>query len=115
MKLREVNDAKRRETESVCEHQTNQRENSAGESREQRCGEHLRWSEPTRRGGEQLDIARAEHAKRVEGNPEGEPEHAAAEAARDEVRVFVIFWDEYHIGRFAEAIKGRRALSSFVS
>ena len=40
------------------------------------------------------------------------PEHAAAEAARDEVRVFVIFWDEYHIGRFAEAIKGRKALTS---
>ncbi len=43
------------------------------------------------------------------------PEHAAAEAARDEVRVFVIFWDEYHIDRFAEAIKGRKALSEFVS
>ena len=43
------------------------------------------------------------------------PEHAMAEAARDEVRVFVIFWDEYHIGRFAEAIKGRRALTAFVS
>jgi VWFA-related protein len=43
------------------------------------------------------------------------PEHAAAEAARDEVRVFVIFWDEYHIGRFAEAIKARRALATFVS
>ena len=43
------------------------------------------------------------------------PEHAAAEAARDEVRVFVIFWDEYHINRFAEAIKGRRALTTFVS
>ena len=42
-------------------------------------------------------------------------EHAAAEAARDDVRVFVIFWDEYHIGRFAEAIKGRKALSEFVS
>ncbi|MCU1382233.1 MAG: hypothetical protein JWL71_930, partial [Acidobacteria bacterium] len=43
------------------------------------------------------------------------PEHAAAEAARDDVRVFVIFWDEYHIGRFAEAIKGRRALTTFVT
>lgn len=43
------------------------------------------------------------------------PEHAAAEAARDDVRVFVIFWDEYHIGRFAEAIKGRKALADFVS
>jgi VWFA-related protein len=42
-------------------------------------------------------------------------EHAAAEAARDDVRVFVIFWDEYHIHRFAEAIKGRKALTDFVS
>jgi VWFA-related protein len=43
------------------------------------------------------------------------PEHAAAEAARDEVRVFVIFWDEYHIGRFASAIHGRKALTTFVT
>jgi VWFA-related protein len=43
------------------------------------------------------------------------PEHAAAEAARDEVRVFVIFWDEYHISRFANAITGRKALTAFVS
>jgi VWFA-related protein len=42
-------------------------------------------------------------------------EHATVEAAKDEVRVFVIFWDEYHIGRFVEAIKGRKALSDFVS
>ena len=41
-------------------------------------------------------------------------EHAAAEAARDDVRVFVIFWDEYHISRFADAIKGRKALTDFV-
>ena len=31
------------------------------------------------------------------------------------MRVFVIFWDEYHIGRFAEAIKGRKALTTFVT
>ena len=43
------------------------------------------------------------------------PEHAAAEAARDEVRVFLLFWDEYHIGRFASAIQGRKALTDFVS
>jgi VWFA-related protein len=43
------------------------------------------------------------------------PEHAAAEAARDEVRVFVIFWDEYHIGKFASAIHARKALTTFVS
>jgi VWFA-related protein len=43
------------------------------------------------------------------------PAHAAAEAARDEVRVFVIFWDEYHIGQLASAIHGRKALTSFVA
>jgi len=43
------------------------------------------------------------------------PEHAAAEAARDDVRVFLIFWDEYHIGRFASAIQARRALTDFVT
>ena len=26
-------------------------------------------------------------------------QHAAAEAARDDVRVFLVFWDQYHIGR----------------
>lgn len=41
-------------------------------------------------------------------------EHAAAEAARDEVRVFLIFWDDYHIDRMAPAIKGRAALEEFV-
>ena len=43
------------------------------------------------------------------------PEHAAAEAARDDVRVFVIFWDDYHIDRFANAIRGRQALTDFIS
>jgi VWFA-related protein len=42
------------------------------------------------------------------------PEHAAAEAARDEVRVFVIFWDEYHIGQLVPANLGREALTDFV-
>src|SRR5438046_8150567 len=41
------------------------------------------------------------------------PEHAAAEAARDDVRVFLIFWDEYHIGRFVAAIQGPQALRDF--
>jgi VWFA-related protein len=41
-------------------------------------------------------------------------EHAAAEAARDDVRVFVIFWDEYHIGEFASAIRAREQLTEFV-
>ncbi len=42
------------------------------------------------------------------------PEHAAAEAARDEVRVFLIFWDEYHIGGRASALRGRQALEQLV-
>jgi VWFA-related protein len=35
------------------------------------------------------------------------PLHAAAEAARDDVRVFLIFWDEYHIGEHASALFAR--------
>ena len=42
------------------------------------------------------------------------PAHAAAEAARDEVRVFVVFWDEYHIGQILPATRAREALSNFV-
>jgi VWFA-related protein len=41
-------------------------------------------------------------------------EHAYAEAARDDVRVFVIFWDEYHIDQFEPAIRGRAALMDLV-
>src|SRR3954470_23326273 len=33
------------------------------------------------------------------------PYHAAAEAARDDIRVFLIFWDEYHIGEMAPALR----------
>ena len=40
--------------------------------------------------------------------------HAEAEAARDDVRVFVIFWDEYHIGQMVPAIRARDALADFV-
>jgi VWFA-related protein len=40
--------------------------------------------------------------------------HAAAEAARDDVRVFLIFWDEYHIDRFTSTLRAREALSRFV-
>ena len=38
-------------------------------------------------------------------------QHAAAEAARDDVRLFLVFWDEYHIGQFESAIAGRAALT----
>jgi VWFA-related protein len=43
------------------------------------------------------------------------PEHAAAEAAREDVRVFLIFWDEYHIDKFVPAIRAREALTEFVT
>jgi VWFA-related protein len=36
------------------------------------------------------------------------------EAARDDVRVVVIFWDEYYIDRMASAIRARRFLTNFV-
>jgi VWFA-related protein len=39
------------------------------------------------------------------------PQHAAAEAARDDVRVFLLFWDEYHIGRFESTLRAKAALS----
>src|SRR5918995_1786591 len=42
------------------------------------------------------------------------PEHAAAEAARDDVRVFLIFWDEYHIGEFTSSLRAREGLKKFV-
>jgi VWFA-related protein len=59
----------------------------------------------------------------VNGHPEAgdeislpirSPEHARAEAARDDVRVFLIFWDEYHINRLVSAIRAREVLTRFV-
>ncbi|HTH04177.1 MAG TPA: VWA domain-containing protein [Vicinamibacterales bacterium] len=38
----------------------------------------------------------------------------AMEAARDDVRLFLIFWDEYHIGQFIPATRGREILTEFV-
>src|SRR4051812_17437694 len=38
------------------------------------------------------------------------PAHATSEAERDDVRTFLILWDEYHIGEFMPAIRGREAL-----
>ena len=42
------------------------------------------------------------------------PQHAAAEAARDDVRMFLIFWDEYHIEQFVSAMRAREQLQRFV-
>ena len=43
------------------------------------------------------------------------PEHAAAEAARDDVRVFLILWDEYHIDPLGGAIRAKDAITRFVT
>lgn len=40
--------------------------------------------------------------------------HARQEAERDDVRVFLIFWDEYHIDQMASALRSREALTNFV-
>lgn len=40
--------------------------------------------------------------------------HARQEAARDDVRVFLIFWDDYHIDRLASTLRSREALTTFV-
>ena len=40
--------------------------------------------------------------------------HAATEAARDDVRLFLIFWDEYHIDQFGSAVRAREQLERFV-
>lgn len=42
------------------------------------------------------------------------PSQVELEAARDDVRLFLIFWDEYHIGQFLPALRGREALMQFV-
>jgi VWFA-related protein len=42
-------------------------------------------------------------------------EHAAAEAARDDVRVFLIFWDEYSIEQFASTLRARESLLRLVT
>lgn len=40
--------------------------------------------------------------------------HAASEASRENVRLFLIFWDEYHIGQMMSATRARNALAQFV-
>jgi VWFA-related protein len=39
------------------------------------------------------------------------PGHAAAEAAKDDVRVFLVFWDDYHIEEFLSARHAREDLT----
>ena len=40
--------------------------------------------------------------------------HAASEASKDNVRLFLIFWDEYHIGQMVSANRARAYLMQFV-
>ena len=42
------------------------------------------------------------------------PQHAAVEAAKDDVRVVPIFWDDYHIGQFGSAVRARDDLTRIV-
>ena len=42
------------------------------------------------------------------------PDHAAAEAARDDVRVFLVFWDDYHIDPFASTLRSQEQLTRFL-
>lgn len=60
---------------------------------------------------------------RLDGAPRGDGEsleirsqdHAVAEAGRDDVRVFAIFMDDYHLGRYPqEMIPLRKALTEFL-
>jgi len=72
--------------------------------------------------GEPQEIRSFQFVK-ADGQPEANDErtltirsrsHAASEASRDNVRVFLIFWDEYHIGQMVSATRARNALMQFV-
>lgn len=67
---------------------------------------------------EQLRFVRLD-GKRPQGDEESleirSPEHAEAEAAREDVRVFVIFLDDYHVDKHpAITIPIRRSLKDFI-
>jgi VWFA-related protein len=60
---------------------------------------------------------------RLDGQPRGDGDaleirsrdHAIAEAARDDVRLFAVFMDDYHLGRFPqEMLPLRKALAEFL-
>ena len=42
------------------------------------------------------------------------PEHAASEAARDDVRLFLIYWDEYHIEEFRSSLFAREGFTKIM-
>lgn len=90
----------------------------------------------TRRGEPATDLTRDDFELTEDGAPQtidsfqlvrvtGEPTddrsleirsqgQVVTEAARDDVQTFLIFWDEYHIGQFVPALRGREALTEFV-
>ena len=59
-------------------------------------------------------IAATGQATDEQSLPIRSPQHAAVEAAKDDVRVFLIFWDDYHIGQFASAVRARDDLTRIV-
>jgi VWFA-related protein len=72
--------------------------------------------------GERQEIRSFQYVK-ADGQPNADDEvsltirsrsHAATEASKDNVRLFLIFWDEYHIGQLASATRARAALMRFV-
>ena len=89
-----------------------------------------------RRGEPATDLTRDDFSLTEDGSPQtidsfelvhvtGEPtddraleihsaSQTAAEAARDDVRLFLIFWDEYHIGQLLPATRAREVLTEFV-
>lgn len=89
-----------------------------------------------RRGEQATDLTRDDFAVTEDGAPQaidsfelvhvtGDPNddrdleihstsQAATEAARDDVRLFLIFWDEYHVGEFIPATRAREVLTGLV-
>lgn len=66
---------------------------------------------------ETAQLVRLDGTSRGDGDslPIRSPEHARAEAARDDVRVFAIFMDDYHLGREPnQVLPLRRALDTFL-
>ncbi len=66
---------------------------------------------------EQVTLVRLDGAARDNGEALEirSPEHAIAEAGRDDVRLFAVFMDDYHLGRFPqEMLPLRKGLADFL-
>ena len=67
---------------------------------------------------EQATLVRLDGAPRSNGEALEirSPEHAIAEAGRDDVRIFAVFMDDYHLGRFPqEMLPLRKGLTDFLN